>query len=286
MNNKICEMVTDRIIALLEKGVAPWRKPFISRPAVNWLTQKPYRGINRLLLDGGEYATFKQIKEHGGKVKKGEKAQLIVFWKWIEKEDEESGEIKKYPVLRYYFVFEINTQCEGLESKRTKVYAQHEPILKCEEIVEGYKCKPKIRHVAGRAYYRPSDDIINVPHMSEFKKVEEYYSTLFHEMTHSTGHKDRLNRQSIRELSENPFGSELYSKEELVAEIGASLLCSYAGIENKTIENSANYIQSWINCLKNDKRLILTASQQAEKACDFILQGGTLDVSTDLSYAS
>ncbi|MED4852228.1 zincin-like metallopeptidase domain-containing protein [Caldifermentibacillus hisashii] len=275
MSQKIYEMVTERIIEKLEQGVVPWKRPFIKHPAVNWRTQKPYKGVNRLLLDGGEYATFKQIKEAGGKVKSGEKAQIVIFWKWIEIENEE-GEIKKFPLLRYYSVFEINTQCEGLESKRMDTF-EHEPLEKCEEIVKGYENAPEIRHVSGRAYYRPADDIINVPGMKDFEKVEEYYSTLFHEMIHSTGHESRLNRSGVRDLSENPFGSEIYSKEELVAEIGASMLCGIAGIENNTIDNSANYIQSWLEKLKNDKKLIVHASQQAEKACNYILGKGDLE---------
>lgn len=269
----IYEIVTNKIIEKLEKGTIPWRKPFVERRPVNWLTQKPYRGINLLLLDGGEYATFKQIKEHGGKVKKGEKSHIAVFFKWIEKETERDGEIEieKIPLLRYYRVFEINTQCEGLESKRKNDVFDHNPIEEAERIVQSYPNAPKITHVSGEAYYSPLEDRVNVPDKRDFERVEDYYSVLFHELTHSTGHSSRLNRKGITTLVNNPFGSETYSKEELVAEIGASMLCGVVGIDYLTIDNSTAYIQGWLKALKNDKRLIISASQQAQKACDYIL---------------
>src|SRR5699024_10014589 len=114
-NEKIYEMVTNQIIERLEARTVPWKMPFNSGKAVNWKSQKDYRGINTILLMPGEYATFKQIKEAGGRVKKGEKSQIVIFWKWIKTEDEEKEEEKKIPLLRYYRVFEINTQVEGLK---------------------------------------------------------------------------------------------------------------------------------------------------------------------------
>lgn len=272
--SKVYELVTQKIIEKLEKGAVPWKKPFAERQAVNWLTQRPYRGINTLLLDGGEYATYKQIIEHGGQVKKGEKSHIVVFFKWIEieqeKEDGES-EVKKIPLLRYYRVFEINTQCKGLESRRKDEIFDHNPIEKAERIVQGYSNAPKISHVSGRAYYSPLEDRVNVPNKRDFEKVEDYYSVLFHELIHSTGHKSRLNREGIVSLANNPFGSEEYSKEELIAEIGASMLCGVVGIEHATLDNTTAYIQGWLKALKNDKRLIILASQQAQKASDYIL---------------
>lgn len=266
----IYQMVTDRIIEKLEKGTVPWRKPFQSAQAVNWKTQKPYRGINTLLLEPGEYATFKQIKEAGGKVKNGEKAQPVIFWKWLEVDDEESETFKKkIPFMRYYNVFEINTQVEGLKSKRKELKEyQHNPIKEAEKIIEGYQ-EPRYTNYRGSAYYRPADDIVNVPPMSDFEKIHDYYATMFHEIIHSTGHATRLNREGITAVA--TFGSETYSQEELVAEIGASMLCSITGIWNKTIENNAAYIQSWLRVLKNDKTFIVKASQKAQKAIDYIL---------------
>lgn len=266
--SKIYEMVTQTIIEKLERGVVPWRKPFKNGIAVNWKTQKPYRGINTMLLDGGEYATFKQIKEVGGKVKKGEKSQIIVFWKWLEIEDKETKEEKQVPFLRYYRVFEIGSQVEGMEPKRDYETFDHDPITEAEKIKENYINAPTYSFVRGGAWYKPFLDVVNVPPMKDFESVHEFYSTLFHEMVHSTGHQSRLAREGI--TTHNGFGSELYSKEELVAELGASMLCSVCGIDNHIIDNSASYIQSWLRALKNDKKLIVQASQQAQKACDYI----------------
>jgi len=261
--------ITDKIIKRLEEGTIPWRKPFQSMEAVNWVTQKPYRGINAILLDGGEYATFRQINEAGGRVKKGEKSELIIFWKLVEVEDEGVEGLKKtIPLMRYYRVFEINTQTEGLKSKSNIKEYKHNPIEEAEKILEGYQ-EPKFTEKLGKAYYRPVDDVVNVPPKEDFENVHDYYSTAFHEMVHSTGHEKRLNREGVTELS--MFGDTKYSKEELVAEIGASFLCGKTGIINKTIDNSVAYIQSWLRALQNDKRLIVQASQQAQKAVDYIM---------------
>lgn len=261
--------ITDKIIKRLEEGTIPWRKPFQSMEAVNWVTQKPYRGINAVLLDGGEYATFRQINNAGGRVKKGEESELIIFWKLIKVEDEEvEGLMKTVPLMRYYRVFEINQQAEGLETKRDIKKYKHNPIEKAERIIKGYQ-EPRYTERLGRAYYRPIDDTVNIPPMEDFKNIHDYYSTVFHEMVHSTGHEERLNRKGITDYS--MFGDTKYSKEELVAEIGASFLCGKTGIINKTIDNSVAYIQSWLRALQNDKRLIVQASQQAQKAVDYIM---------------
>lgn len=269
MSKKVYELVTQKIIEKLEKGVVPWKVPFQNHIAVNWKTQKPYRGINVLLLDPGEYATYKQIKQHGGKIKKGEKSQIAVFWKWLEYPDEENEEeIKRIPFLRYYRVFEINTQVEGLKSKRKFVEYQHDPIEKAEQIIAGYKNPPKITFQPRGAWYRPSDDLVNMPDKKEFESIHEYYSTFFHELVHSTGHKKRLNRKGVINVERT---SKEYAREELIAEIGASMLCGIAGIDNEIIDNSASYIQYWLRRLKNDPKLVVHASQQAQKACDYIL---------------
>lgn len=273
MSRKVYEIITQKIIEKLEKGVVAWKKPFATHSPVNWVTGREYRGINLLLLEpNGEYATFHQIKKAGGKVKKGERSSIVVFWKWIEiKNDDEDAEeeTKKIPFLRYYRVFEINTQVEGLESKRKVAEYVHDPIEKAENIITNFKYKPKITHKNNGAWYNPLSDTVNVPDKSLFESVHEYYSVLFHEFVHATGHETRLNRKSVMGL--NPFGSQEYSKEELIAEIGASMLCGVAGIENHTIDNSASYINGWLQALRNDHTLIVHASQQAQKACDYIL---------------
>lgn len=263
------EMITNKIIRKLEKGTIPWRRPWVNGIARSWVTQKEYRGINTLLLDGGEYATFKQIQEAGGKVKKGAKSHIVVFWKLIDVEDEETGEEKKIPFLRYYRVFKVGEQTEGIGPKRKEIKFNHNPIEKAEKIKRNYINCPTYSYKSGKAYYQPLQDHINVPPICDYKNPHEFYSTLFHEMVHSTGHKDRLNRKGVSGITK--FGDEEYSKEELIAEIGASMLCGIAGIDNHTIDNSASYIQSWLRKLKNDKKLIIIASQQAQKAVDYIL---------------
>jgi antirestriction protein ArdC len=263
----VYEMVTNQIIEKLEEGTIPWKKPWKNGGAVNWKTQKAYRGINTMLLQEGEYATFKQIKEAGGKVKKGSKSHLVVFWKWLEKE-EEDGSIEKIPFLRYYRVFEINTQVDGLQSKREEQTFEHDPLEESEKVFKGYINCPTYSWERSGAWYKPGQDHINVPPIKDFKRIEEYYTTLFHEMIHSTGHKSRLNREGIVNL--NGFGSESYSKEELVAEMGASMLAGISGISEMTIDNSAAYIQSWLNALKEDKTMVVKAAAQAQKAVDLI----------------
>lgn len=266
--NTVYKMVTDKIIEKLEQGIVPWRQPWQNAGAVNWKTQKPYRGVNVFLLDPGEYATFKQIQEAGGKVKKGEKSHLVVFWKWLDIEDQDTGEEKRIPFLQYYRVFEINTQCEGMKSKRKDVKFEHNPIEQAEKIKEGYQSCPPITFAPGRAFYQPNQDKISIPDISDYAKKEEYYSTMFHEMIHSTGHKSRLNRPGITQTA--AFGSEAYSKEELVAEIGAAMLCGIAHIDNNTIDNSAAYVGSWLRKLKDDNTLVVQAAAQAQKAADYI----------------
>ncbi|KAB2328963.1 DUF1738 domain-containing protein [Cytobacillus depressus] len=272
MSEKIYEMVTNKIIEKLEAGTVPWRKPWVGKSgsARSWKTQKSYRGINTLLLEPGEYITFKQVQEAKGKVKKGAKSEIVVFWKWLEKENEE-GETEKIPLLRFYKVFNIN-QCEGIESKWNEDIQEfeHDPIEEAENIIKGYMNKPSLSWQSGiGAFYQPGNDHVNVPPMKDFPKVEEYYCTMMHELIHSTGHKSRLNREGVTGTLK--FGSQTYSKEELIAEIGATMLNGIAGFSEVTFDNSVAYIQSWLNKLKNDKTLIVKAAANAQRAVDHIL---------------
>lgn len=266
------QVVTNRIIEKLEQGVIPWKRTYSDGNfPVNWQTGKTYRGINLLLLEPGEYATFNQIKKSGGKVKKGEKSHTIIFWKMLYVEDDE-GEKQKIPMLKKYQVFEINTQVEGLESKQKIVKNDNKTIDKAREILDGYFQQdnaPKQAEKTGVPCYIPKQDKICMPNMNDFIGAEEYYSTFYHEMVHSTGHKERLNREGV--TSKINFGSDIYSKEELIAEIGANMLCMVAEIDDKTFDNSVNYIGNWLQQLKNDKKLIVQAAQNAQKAMDFIL---------------
>lgn len=273
-------IVTEKILKALEEGVVPWQKPWVGTgAAINYISRKPYKGVNTLLLDQpGEYLTFKQCAALGGKIKKGEKAQMIVFFTFSEhKEKDANGDdkITTFPVLKYYSVFHI-TQCEGIESKLEPPSPEADPLAEGETIIDGYISRSGVGFEAvkgsDRAFYRPSEDRVVVPHISQYKLVEEYYLTTFHELTHSTGHSSRLKRFGEKNDGVAAFGDEVYSKEELIAEIGSSMLMSIAGIERpETFQNSASYLQSWLNVLKGDKRLIVTAANAAQKAVDLIL---------------
>ncbi len=265
--------VTNRIIDQMEQGIIPWQKPWVaSGQAVSRSTGKAYSLLNQMLLGrGGEYVTFKQCQQEGGKVKKGEKAGMVVFWKFIEQEDEETGEKKQVPFLRYYNVFHID-QCEGLKAKHMpELPATAKPDETAENIIAAYAqwSGVTIRHQEGdRAFYQPSSDTVVLPLLAQFSETTEYYSTAFHELTHSTGHASRLDRLSKIAY----FGSEAYSKEELIAEIGAAALVNAAGLETaNSFHNSAAYVQNWLKVLKDDKRFIVSAAGKAEKAVNMIL---------------
>ena len=263
----VYEIVTDKIIKELENGTVPWHKPW--NGAISRSTGKEYRGINRLLLDAGEYATYKQIEAEGGQVKKGSKGHLVTFWK-MNKFEEESGEEKTIPMLRYYTVFEIGSQVDGLEYKYYNPKGNFIPEAQAENIIENWAKVVPINYGGSQAYYSPSSDEITLPEKEKFLSTEEYYSTAYHEAIHSTGHDSRLKRFSSNSIAS--FGSETYSKEELVAEIGAAYLCNIAGVETvDTLKNNASYIQSWLNVLKNDKRMIISAASQSEKAVQLIM---------------
>lgn len=268
--SKVYQIVTDRIIQRMQTGVVPWRRPWVRNGAVSWDRQRPYRGINALLLEPGEYATYKAIQEAGGQIKKSEKSTPVVFWKWLEKGDPDTGEVERIPYLRYYSVFEINTQAEGLKSHRPEeVSFEHSPIIEAEKIRNGYANCPPIQFNPSRACYKPREDLISIPEIADFPHPDEYYNTLFHEMTHSTGHPSRLARKGIDEIA--AFGSDPYAREELVAEIGAAMLSGVAGISNdRNQDNSAAYLNNWIRRLKEDPRMIVQTAAQAQKAADYI----------------
>lgn len=274
----VYEMVTERIIAELEKGVIPWKKPWtgVRSGAFNRISKKPYSIINQILLKhAGEYATFKQWSELGGHIRKGEKSEMVVFWKIFEKEEtnEETGEkeVKKIPMLRYYNVFHIS-QVEGVEPL-VMPFAEVEPIEEADKIITEYVEREHITFdecASNEAFYSPSRDRVVVPMKEQYTNINEYYSTTFHELTHSTGHKNRLDR--LHTGADAAFGSETYSKEELVAEIGSASLMNLLGIETiKTFRNSAAYIQSWLKVLKSDNKFIVSASSKAEKAVNYII---------------
>lgn len=279
--------ITDRIIAEMEQGIIPWEKPWtgISSGAIRHVGGRPYSLLNQMLLGKpGEYLTFDQAKKEGGSVKKGAKSKLVVFWKFIQRTKTDSkGEAvldenglpkaESIPYLKYYRVFHID-DCENIKPKWDKeVHNDVKPIEAAQQVLDGYIAREGVKfgNVKGNeAYYRPSTDEIVLPLMEQFDTANGYYETAFHESVHSTGHPKRLNRTMASALA--PFGSADYSKEELVAEIGSCSIMHELGLETeKTFRNNAAYIQNWLQALKNDKRLIVSAAGKAEKAVNLIL---------------
>ncbi|QDV90571.1 DNA primase TraC [Phycisphaerae bacterium RAS2] len=282
MQFDIYQNVTDQIIAMLEKGVVPWRSPILGRQSAgmpkNLESGKEYRGVNVFLLaftawaNGYEstyWLTFNQAKQKKGSVKNGEKSSFVIFWKQYETNDKETGEPTNVPVLRYYRVFNV-AQCEGIAAPDAATFTptDFQPIDAAEAIVKAYADAPTIEHGGTRAFYRPSTDSVRLPEPNRFASCEEYYSTLFHELAHSTGHSKRLDRKLDTEPQ--PFGSPDYGREELVAEMAAAFLSAHAGIKPVTIENQAAYLQGWLKQLRGDKKLVIAAAGAAQKASDWI----------------
>ena len=289
MANKVYEIVTQRIIEQLEEALrtgqcAPWHKPWNSNTvAVNYISQTPYRGVNLLLLDSGEYLTWSQLcdlQKHRPelKLRKGSKSHMVVYFSFKESTKEvlnANGQTEqkavRIPFLRYYKVFNIG-DVEGLESRRQQVEFQHDPIDAAEAVIASYEQREDTLQIhytdSDRAFYRPSTDEVSVPGKELYPNLAEFYSTLFHELTHSTGHPQRLNRLKGPAF----FGDEQYSKEELCAELGAALLCGHCGIDNTAAaNNSVAYLQNWLSALRNDMTLIVSAASKAQRAVDYIL---------------
>lgn len=280
MGKSVYEMVTERIISQLENGIIPWEKPWsgIQSGAYNRISKKPYSLLNQMLLNHeGEYATFKQWADIGGHIRKGAKSEIVVFWKIQPVEETlEDGtkEVKQIPILRYFNVFHIS-DVEGVEPLQADELKDIEPIEHAESILHDYWNREgiEIEHTASDdAYYSPSRDLIHLPLFEQFKDANEYYSTAFHESVHSTMKETRCNRAEDRKGKLVAFGSNEYSKEELVAEIGSANLMNILGIESdKSFRNSTAYIQGWLSKLRNDVKFIVSASGKAEKAVKYIL---------------
>lgn len=287
--NAAYEIVTKQIVDMLEAGTVPWRKPWKSHGMpTSMSTKKPYRGINPFLLNmqamlhgytSPFWGTYDQIGSYLGQIRKGEKSTLIVFWKTGTRQvkDENTGEVeaRRWAVLRYFRVFNIEQADwpEGVPARfQIEPLAEHNPIMEAQQVLDRYLLAdnpPSFGHGGDRAYYSPSADAIRLPVMGTFETAEAYYSTAFHEATHSTGHKSRLNRDGI--VENHFFGDPWYAKEELVAEMGAAMLSAVTGIEQHTLPNSAAYLQSWIKALKGDPKLVVSAAAQAQRAADLIL---------------
>lgn len=272
----VFEIVTQKIVDQLEKGTIPWIKPWNGSMNFNGVTGRDYSGINVFILAGTTpaWVSYKQAADLGGNVKKGEKGSIAVFWKCFKETDKETGKEKTIPMLRYYTVFNIS-QCENLklpakvqallDAKHTRPF---NPIAEAETIVNNMQNKPAIVYQEQQAYYKPSTDTLNMPAKGSFKAENLYYETLFHELTHSTGHEKRLNRSGFNGVWN--INHKEKAKEELIAEIGAAFLCSKAGID-KIINNVSAYCKSWLQALQNDKRMIVYAASAATKAANYIL---------------
>lgn len=288
MTKDIYSEVTNAIIAELENGIIPWHKPWcgVRSGAISHATGKPYSLLNQFMLKPGEYLTFNQVKKEGGKVKKGAKARMVVFWKVISRQMKDANGqpmtnaegnpiMENLPFLRYFNVFHID-DCEGIEPRwKDKLPSPNaQPIEAAEAALQGYVKRSGVSFENAKqdkAYYSPIMDKISLPLIEQFPEIAEYYSTAFHEATHSTGHKSRLNRFT-GEAAAAMFGSENYSKEELIAELGSACIMHDLGIETKgTFKNSAAYIQNWLTVLRNDKRMIVNAASKADKAARMIL---------------
>jgi len=258
--------ITDEILNRLQEGIVPWRQHWITGIPANAITKKPYRGINTWLLSmqskfqSNLWLTYKQCKELGGYIRRGEHGRAIVFWKILEVEDE--GEIDTIPMLRLYTVF--NVQQTSIEMPTNIV--EFNPISEAEGIVDGYKDKPTIEY--GEPSYNPIKDIITMPSPTSFDTADHYYSTLYHELSHSTGHSTRLNRNL-----KNNYGNDKYAEEELIAEMSSAYLAGISGttVYAKNIDNMTAYIKHWSDRFSDNEKLIVKLSSQAQKASDYVL---------------
>lgn len=286
----IAEAVTDKIISKLNEGVIPWKQCWDGQAGMqlprNFVTKRPYHGINVFLLLVEDYEspywmTFKQAQDLGGKVKKGEKSTMIIFYQTLtvpsKDPNDPPGTMKNIPFMRYMNVFNVE-QVEGekIEERLAKlngpVTERHLSMVEsAENIISGMPNPPKfVKSKVNLPAYSPLTDTIQMPDKNRFHNENHYYATLFHEMVHSTGHESRLNR-FVKQVTSK--ADVEYAKEELVAELGAAFLCYHAGVSNdELIDESASYINSWIQRLRNDHKLIIHAASKAQKASDYILK--------------
>lgn len=285
------QQITDLVIDSLEKGDIIWHQSWnnFGLPK-NVTTGKSYRGWNVFWLNFHTmirgyntpfYLTFNQARQFKGSIRKGEKGTRITYWATVEDNkgqnehrndsqemDSSTKAVKLIPAI--HTVFNID-QTEGIEFPKVQVLYRTaaEKIAASEDVVESMPCKPAIVHKGDSAYYAKQLDRVTMPEMKLFHSDEAYYTTLFHELAHSTGHSSRLNRKELQEY--DGFGGENYSKEELTAELTAAFLSAITGIQQQTIANTTAYIKGWLKALRNDKKLVLNAASQAQKVADFIL---------------
>jgi antirestriction protein ArdC len=289
----IYQRITNRIIAALEAGTAPWVQPWsgMADPVPrNYLYQKPYRGINTLVLDmvaqdqgydTNTWLTFRQARSLGGQVRKGEHGTPIVFWQFkdvpeeTEPDEQSAGKRRCVPLVRVYTVFNLN-QVEGI-APMVPAPTMWNPEELAEEVL--LHSGAQIRHLGYRAFYSSTQDWIYLPPQRLFQDAASYYGTALHELTHWTGHASRLGRKLG-----NRFGSEAYAMEELVAELGSAFLCAHCRIDGHL--QHAAYIDSWLEVLRKDKRAVFVAAAQAQKATDYLLDQLNPAIEEDLPMAA
>jgi len=286
VSNKIYQMVTDQIIRQLEQ-VDPrdYSKPWfcVGHSPIN-LRGTGYRGINHVLLshsgfNSNIWATFKQWKESDCTVRKGEKSQIVVLWKFFNETDDSGNATDKTSgvMTRYFRVFN-SQQVEGdkarkAEQKFKDKLLEHDPISQMEEFVSGYLANERLPLRASdiACYSGGIAEHIAMPELGQFREPAQYYSVFAHEITHSTGAKHRL----CRDLS-GRFGNKTYAFEELVAELGSAMICGALGLEARPREDHARYIKSWLTCLRGDNKFIISAASHAQKAADFALESSAI----------
>jgi antirestriction protein ArdC len=293
------EKITDNLIALMEAGTVPWHKPWQTHRNV-W--GRSYRGINIMILDARAQAsgfgsnvwiTYKQAQKEGGQVMRGEKGTAVVLWKICkrngkdveDRSNEENGDGKKrgktFILAKTFTVFNLDQIAFGDdddedEEIRTRLEGQKNDTVADDEATDAMVARyledkgPSLSHGGARACYSPSADAVSMPPIKSFDSADHYYATLFHELGHSTGHTSRLNRSEIADM--NFFGDHNYSKEELTAEFTSAYLCGVTGRDNGTIaDQSAAYLANWLKVLKDDRGMLVTAAQRAQKAADLVL---------------
>jgi antirestriction protein ArdC len=285
MKMDIYALVTEKIINLLESGVVPWRRPWTSTGLPrNLVSKKPHRGVNFFLLSASKYVspfwlTMRQANELGGHVRKGEESTAVVFWKIDDVkqsteglDNEETGKTRRRFLLRFYRVWNVE-QCElpqVLLDKLPKIEThESDPIEAAERIIADMPNRPEIQYTGSKAFYSSLTDRITLLPRELFTSAEEFYATALHETVHSSGSEKRLAREGICEAA--PFGSAVYSKEKLCAEMGAAYLCAEAGISTVVLENQAAYVAGWLKKLRDDRKLLIHAAAQAQRAADYIL---------------
>ncbi|MES9970975.1 MAG: zincin-like metallopeptidase domain-containing protein [Candidatus Thiodiazotropha sp.] len=277
--------ITNKIIADLEQGVRPWMKPWNAEHAAGRITRplrhngQAYNGINILMLWSAAvtsgysapiWMTFKQAKELGAHIRKGEKGELVVYANTITRTEENAdGEEvdQTIPFMKGYTVFNVE-QIEGLPSQ---YYQLADPVLDPVQRIEHAEkyfaaTGAELHHGGNQAYYSVTHDRIQLPPFESFRDAESYYATLAHETTHWTRHKSRLDR----DFGRKQWGDEGYAREELVAELGSAFLSADLGLTPEVRDDHSAYIESWLEVLKKDKRAVFQAAAHAQRAVDFL----------------